>query len=283
VVVKSLATAGTVKALGIGAALGVLAMGTLPAARWVTKAEPATSSARALPPARAEVSANGRAKLQQRTAVAPGAPEAPVSTSTPLPAVPTELAANVVGEVPATPASHEPAHAVMRAPTPAPVAGDAAARARAIEPGAPGIEAKVDGVGLVAPASTFALDLPPSVPSLAPVPALAPSPTPVAAPSVPSTQAPLTPSLLQLEAAELAKVKNLLESGRAPAALALLEQSSRRFPRGALVQEREILMIAALVRGGDQATARKRARVFLARYPRSLLADRIRAILGEGE
>jgi hypothetical protein len=85
---------------------------------------------------------------------------------------------------------------------------------------------------------------------------------------------------LQQEAAELARAKNLLGAGQAPAALTLLDQSSQRFPAGVLAHEREALTIEALVDSGERELGRRRARRFLARYPGSPLADRLRKLAG---
>jgi hypothetical protein len=70
----------------------------------------------------------------------------------------------------------------------------------------------------------------------------------------------------------------LLETGQSSGALALLGASQQRFAGGALVQEREALIIDALVRRGDRDAAAKRARAFLSRFPNSPHAEKIRSI-----
>jgi hypothetical protein len=76
-------------------------------------------------------------------------------------------------------------------------------------------------------------------------------------------------SATSAESQRLAAARTLLRSGNARAALGALERLRADFPRGVLVQERESLEIEALVASGARATAEKRAREFLARYPKS--------------
>jgi outer membrane protein assembly factor BamD (BamD/ComL family) len=52
---------------------------------------------------------------------------------------------------------------------------------------------------------------------------------------------------------------------------------ARRWPHGALEQEREILLIQALARQGDGPEARARAQRFLRRFPDSTLAATARS------
>jgi hypothetical protein len=61
----------------------------------------------------------------------------------------------------------------------------------------------------------------------------------------------------------------------AAAALRLVDEHARRFPKSALVQEREALAIEALVGAGRADAARGRANAFLDRYPTSALRRRI--------
>jgi hypothetical protein len=86
---------------------------------------------------------------------------------------------------------------------------------------------------------------------------------------------------LKQEAMELAQAKRLLAGGQAQPALTLLEQSGQRFPNGALGHEREALIVEALLRSGRQDLGQARARSFLARYPESPLAGRIRKLVGQ--
>lgn len=118
----------------------------------------------------------------------------------------------------------------------------------------------------------------------------APEDVPVAPPTTPElgsavAEFPADPadadSKLDAEARELARAKALLTRGEAAAALAVLEQSGRRYPRGVLVQEREALLIEALVRSGQKARGAARARAFFAQYPKSPMATRLRGLVLE--
>jgi hypothetical protein len=64
-------------------------------------------------------------------------------------------------------------------------------------------------------------------------------------------------------------------------ALSLAEEHARRFPRGMLVQERELIAIEALMELGRRDEAKARAERFKARFPGSSHARRIDAILGD--
>jgi len=100
--------------------------------------------------------------------------------------------------------------------------------------------------------------------------------------SAPEASAParLAASELKAEAQELARARNLLGEGRAGEALRVLEASARRFASGALRDERELLQVQALARLGQTEAARSRARLFLARDPKSALAPRMRRAAG---
>ncbi len=62
-------------------------------------------------------------------------------------------------------------------------------------------------------------------------------------------------------------------------ALAALSEHSRRYPRGRLTEEREALMIQALIAAGRYETARRRAEAFHRRYPTSLFRVSVDAAL----
>ncbi|HEX4460995.1 MAG TPA: hypothetical protein VIA18_23605, partial [Polyangia bacterium] len=70
-----------------------------------------------------------------------------------------------------------------------------------------------------------------------------------------------------------------LARGDGSDAFARLELHERRFPSGALAQEREAMTIRALVLMGDRDRARSRATAFRAHYPDSLLWPMIKATL----
>jgi hypothetical protein len=61
------------------------------------------------------------------------------------------------------------------------------------------------------------------------------------------------------------------------AALTLVEQHRRRFPKGPLAEEREALRVESLVGAGLADEARRRAAAFAARFPRSVLLPRVDA------
>ena len=63
--------------------------------------------------------------------------------------------------------------------------------------------------------------------------------------------------------------------------MSALSEYQRRFPGGVLAQEAMLLRIEALVAQGDQASAARLGRQFLARYPRSQLAARVKTLIGE--
>jgi hypothetical protein len=62
-------------------------------------------------------------------------------------------------------------------------------------------------------------------------------------------------------------------------ALALTQEHQRRFPAGTLSVEREVIALEALARTGQTAEARRRARAFETRYPKSIHLPHVRALL----
>jgi hypothetical protein len=162
---------------------------------------------------------------------------------------------------------------------------------------------------IVAPLQRLPLDrlrpvkLPPPVhleetASEAPSPSPSPPPPP-AAPDPPAsasargqprslgpTPPPLDSAAPATDADELLREAELLERARADIArdpassLRALDQHREGFSDGQLTAERELLAIDALARQGRAAEARARAAAFLARFPRSPYADRVRRIVG---
>lgn len=100
--------------------------------------------------------------------------------------------------------------------------------------------------------------------------AVSPSVRPSAASSAPGTPN----DELQL----LARARAALDSD-AGRALALTSDHERRFPRGALAQEREVIAIDALLRLGRRAAASARAERFRRLYPTSVHERRIDVLL----
>lgn len=108
------------------------------------------------------------------------------------------------------------------------------------------------------------------------LPAAAPA-QPLASAAAPSSAtlapAPAAVSPLEALAAErgiLDRAKRALARGAPDDALEAIAEHARRFPRGALSEEREALRVQALVRAGRYAEARARADEFRRRAPQSL-------------
>jgi hypothetical protein len=130
-------------------------------------------------------------------------------------------------------------------------------------------------------------------PTPIPVPA-PPSPPPVAVPSsAPAARLPRSTRANGANGADgqgddrLAAERSLLEiarvalvRGQAAGALAALERHARQFPSGALAEEREGLLVQALVAARQYDRARERAARFNQRYPRSLFAPVVEQALG---
>jgi hypothetical protein len=87
-------------------------------------------------------------------------------------------------------------------------------------------------------------------------------------------------------ASSLAEEHRLLRAARGalPAdpgrALALTREHERRFPRGVLAQEREVIAIRAMALMGDRDGARKKAEGFDEAYPGSPHRDRVNEVTG---
>ncbi|WP_437877938.1 hypothetical protein [Sorangium sp. So ce513] len=119
-------------------------------------------------------------------------------------------------------------------------------------------------------------------------PEAAPAPEPaVAAPAprreLPKNTRPAAPApAAPIDSDELLRESRLIDRARAAAtqdpgaALAAVQEHQREFPAGRLAEEREYVAIRALVRLGRVDEARARADAFLARYPSTSYADRVR-------
>jgi len=109
-------------------------------------------------------------------------------------------------------------------------------------------------------------------------PSVAPELSAPSAEPLPSAAAPVVPAPKQSaasghasgpsESALLAQAEAALSTNPSRA-LALTREHKRRFPNGALAQEREVIAIEALNRIGDSESARKRAKDFETSYPGS--------------
>ena len=109
----------------------------------------------------------------------------------------------------------------------------------------------------------------PSVSVAPPLPSASVRATPQ--PRVPAmgTSAPATDNLRE-ERALLDTSRSKLSGGDAASALEHLSVHERRFARGRLVEEREALMVQALVNAGRYDEARARAAELARRYPKSV-------------
>ncbi len=135
---------------------------------------------------------------------------------------------------------------------------------RTMGPRAP---APIDDKSLVAsPASSTA-------PIVSPLPSPSPSP---------ESAAPAASSSLQ-EEVRLVRGADRAVSARDPnRALELLDEHERRFPRGTLASEREMLVVLALCAAGRDADAAEHATRFRERHPHSPLLDRLQHSCARG-
>jgi hypothetical protein len=86
-------------------------------------------------------------------------------------------------------------------------------------------------------------------------------------------------SSIRAEARDIAVARGMIANGQASEALVFLGRSSERFRGGTLGQEREVLIIEALVGSGQRSVAERRAREFLSKNPQSPLGDRVKGVL----
>ncbi|MCC6621276.1 MAG: hypothetical protein IT385_08475 [Deltaproteobacteria bacterium] len=120
-------------------------------------------------------------------------------------------------------------------------------------------------------------------PPTAPIVIEPPAPAPVEAPIEAPPPAPIPSAELEppappaRDAASPEHERRVLERAQAAvalgdfaAALAATREHARRWPRGALTEEREVLRVRALVGQGDVEAARAAATSFRARFPRSI-------------
>jgi TolA-binding protein len=79
----------------------------------------------------------------------------------------------------------------------------------------------------------------------------------------------------------LDRARRALGDGDSAGALRQLDDYESRFPRGALVEEAEVLRVESLLASGDRASAARVGGRFLAAHPDSPHAARVRALLGQ--
>jgi hypothetical protein len=117
-----------------------------------------------------------------------------------------------------------------------------------------------------------------------PLPAAPPPSAPAAAlPRAPRAEAKavLSSADLTAELAAIDGARSALTGGDASGALSQLDAYSRTYPRGRLLLEAEVLRIDALARSGQREAAKRRAELFVQRYPKSVLKARVRGYLTE--
>ena len=124
-------------------------------------------------------------------------------------------------------------------------------------------------VTLAASQAPARASLPAPEPEAANAPDFAPTPetseVPAARPNVEQSRK----DRLSAESALLTRARADLRSGNAAAAQQALDQLRVKFPKGVLGQEREVLSIEVLSARGNTEAARRRAKAFIAAYPKS--------------
>jgi hypothetical protein len=108
-----------------------------------------------------------------------------------------------------------------------------------------------------------------------------PAPSPISRPAV-AAPVDRNDDALMEQSAQLLSARRALAGGNLERARQILRQHARRWPRGALEQEREILLIDTIAASGDQTDARRRAERFLQRHPDSTHAATARQHLRNG-
>ncbi len=147
---------------------------------------------------------------------------------------------------------------------------------RPVEPGRadPRLESPDPGGGGVSSARPSGA---PPVASADTLPGSAPSPTPSDAPSPGASPGTGETADAETEVHLLQRAQTAL--GADPrAALALTGEHARRFPGGALVQERELIAVTALVALGRKPEAQSRATSLLERFPSSAYRGRLESL-----
>ena len=123
---------------------------------------------------------------------------------------------------------------------------------------------------VVAPEPSLALV---PLPQVSAAPSIAPKPIVKPSASVEEADPALEPALLR-------QAQDALRSNPSEA-LAKTQEHARKYPRGLLVQEREVIAIEALVKMGRKPEAEARAARFEKSFPGSTHARRIDALLGK--
>jgi hypothetical protein len=108
-----------------------------------------------------------------------------------------------------------------------------------------------------------------------PIPSIDVALLPTAAPAAPAAHA--RGADLAAERAILDVARTALARGDGAGSLAAAQDHARKFPRGALAEEREAIAVQALVLSGDVPAARQRAERFRRAFPGSLLLPAVAA------
>ena len=127
---------------------------------------------------------------------------------------------------------------------------------------------------------------PPPAPAVSEVSAVAPAPVTTAVPA-PVVTVPAHPSkhpapaasALAEQVATLDRARTALASGDGATALREIAACEARYPRGALVEEAEVLRIEALLAEGDRAAAARLGARFLSAHPKSPHAVHVRSLV----
>ncbi|MBI4701709.1 MAG: sigma-70 family RNA polymerase sigma factor [Deltaproteobacteria bacterium] len=119
----------------------------------------------------------------------------------------------------------------------------------------------------------------PQMPTAAPVAAPAPAPEPPASASGRTNSSPGgRESELRAERTLLEMARTAQARGDGEGALRALEAHQLAFPRGQLAEERDALVVFALVGAGRTEEGRQAARRFRERHPRSLMGPSVEAV-----
>jgi hypothetical protein len=168
------------------------------------------------------------------------------------------------------------ADAVVRV---APRAGDVGTSDRAVEQGAAVIAAPPPVASVMAKISSAPVGVRPSPSADSTELPEGAKPNASSEPVPPSAPRPAPEDKLAAEMDLLARLR-AVGDGDPARALAIAAEGDQRFPGGVFTQEREAISIGALVRLGRTGEARARASSFLAAYPRSSFAERIKRTIG---
>jgi hypothetical protein len=117
-----------------------------------------------------------------------------------------------------------------------------------------------------------------AIPTASPSATSSPVPDPAGASPVIARHGPAAAAEVEAEVQILRDAHAALQAGDPAGALALLDVHARRFPAGALAEEREATRPAALCVLGRTADARQAAAQFLRSFPDSLHAARVRKV-----